>query len=39
MVAVCAAEALAPESSAVHKYYQLLLMLFACPMIGVVWLR
>ncbi|QEY32900.1 hypothetical protein EVJ50_12330 [Synechococcus sp. RSCCF101] len=39
MAAVLAAGALAPESSAVHEYYQLPLMLFACPLIGLGWLR
>jgi len=37
--AVIAAGALAPESSAVHEYYQLPLTLFAGPLIGLGWVR
>ncbi|MCT0212164.1 glycosyltransferase family 39 protein [Synechococcus sp. CS-1324] len=37
--AVLAAGALAPESSAVHEYYQLPLTLFAAPLIGLGWVR
>ncbi len=39
LVAVLLAGALAPESSAVHEYYQLPLMLFACPLMGLGWVR
>ncbi|WP_216905042.1 glycosyltransferase family 39 protein [Synechococcus sp. CCY 9618] len=36
---VILAGALAPETTAVHEYYQLPLMLFACPLMGQGWLR
>ena len=39
LAAVLAAGALAPESSAVHEYYQLPLTLFAGPLIGLGWVR
>jgi hypothetical protein len=39
LAAVLLAGALAPESSAVHEYYQLPLMLFACPLMGLGWVR
>ena len=39
LVSVLAAGALAPESSAVHEYYQLPLLLFACPLMGLGWVR
>ena len=34
LAAVLAAGALAPQSSGVHEYYQLPLLLFACPLMG-----
>ena len=39
LVGVLAAGALAPQSSAVHEYYQLPLLLFACPLMGQGWVR
>ena len=39
LLSVLAAGALAPESSAVHEYYQLPLLLFACPLMGLGWVR
>ncbi len=39
LVAVVVAGALAPETTAVHEYYQLPLMLFACPLMGQGWVR
>ena len=39
LAAVLLAGALAPESSAVHEYYQLPLMLFACPLMGLGWVQ
>lgn len=38
-VSVLLAGALAPESSLVHEYYQLPLMLFLCPLLGLGWVR
>ncbi|MEA5424643.1 ArnT family glycosyltransferase [Synechococcus sp. CCY9202] len=37
VAAVLGAGALAARSSAVHEYYQLPLMLFACPLMGLGW--
>ena len=39
LAAVLAAGALAPESSSVHEYYQLPLLLFACPLMGLGWVE
>ena len=39
LTAVLAAGALAPESSGVHEYYQLPLLLFACPLMGLGWVQ
>ena len=39
LLGVLAAGALAPESSAIHEYYQLPLLLFACPLLGQGWVR
>jgi hypothetical protein len=39
LAAVLAAGALAPESSSVHEYYQLPLLLFACPLMGLGWVQ
>ena len=39
LVSVLVAGALAPESSGVHEYYQLPLLLFACPLMGLGWVQ
>jgi 4-amino-4-deoxy-L-arabinose transferase-like glycosyltransferase len=39
LAAVLVAGALAPESSSVHEYYQLPLLLFACPLMGLGWVQ
>ena len=37
LLAVLLAGALAPSSSYIHEYYQLPLLLFACPLLGKAW--